>query len=60
MSSFYVRTPAGLEVEYGTGGLLIDDDRWQVTSYDRTSTWGHRPPPDGAPPGTIMRPVDAG
>ena len=30
MTSFYVRTPSGFEIEYGTGGLVVDDDTWEV------------------------------
>jgi hypothetical protein len=44
MTSFYVRTPSGFDVEYGWGGVEIDDATWQVTSYDATSIWGHRSP----------------
>ncbi|MFC8718590.1 VOC family protein [Kitasatospora sp. NPDC057198] len=44
MFSFYVRTPSGFSVEYGWGGLLIDDATWQVTTLDRLHSWGHRPP----------------
>jgi len=44
MFSFYVRTPSGFSVEYGWGGLLIDDDTWQVKTLDRLHSWGHRPP----------------
>jgi extradiol dioxygenase len=47
MTSFYVRTPSGFEIEYGTGGLLIDDATWQVTTLDAQSTWGHKPPAGG-------------
>lgn len=47
MTSFYVRTPSGFEIEYGTGGVLIDDDTWQVDTFDAESTWGHRPPDSG-------------
>lgn len=43
MISFYVRTPSGIEVEYGTGGLLVDDDSWTTVAYDGTSDWGHQP-----------------
>jgi 2,3-dihydroxybiphenyl 1,2-dioxygenase len=49
MTSFYVRTPSGFEIEYGTGGRLIDDATWTVEAYDAQSLWGHRPPPGGAP-----------
>jgi extradiol dioxygenase len=47
MTSFYVRTPSGFEIEYGTGGLLIDDATWEVATLDAQSTWGHKPPADG-------------
>lgn len=44
MTSFYLQTPAGFQVEYGYGGRLIDDRTWQVHTYDAASTWGHRAP----------------
>ena len=44
MFSFYVRTPSGFSVEYGWGGLLIDDETWKVRTLDRLHSWGHRPP----------------
>ena len=46
MFSFYVETPSGFAMEYGHGGVVIDDARWQVASYSRLSDWGHkrRPP----------------
>ncbi|WP_063058626.1 VOC family protein [Nocardia sienata] len=44
MFSFYVRTPSGFSVEYGWGGLLIDDQTWQVRTLDRLHSWGHRAP----------------
>lgn len=40
--SFYVQTPSGFEVEYGFGGLLIDDDFWTPSRYDVDSYWGHK------------------
>jgi 2,3-dihydroxybiphenyl 1,2-dioxygenase len=42
MLSFYARTPSGFAVEVGWGGRKVDDATWQVRTYDRTSTWGHR------------------
>jgi 3,4-dihydroxy-9,10-secoandrosta-1,3,5(10)-triene-9,17-dione 4,5-dioxygenase len=42
MLSFYAMTPSGFGVEYGTGGRLIDDSGWTVTTYDSTQYWGHR------------------
>ncbi|AXK84283.1 biphenyl-2,3-diol 1,2-dioxygenase [Nocardia farcinica] len=44
MFSFYVRTPSGFSIEYGWGGLLIDDATWQVRTLDRLHSWGHRAP----------------
>jgi len=43
MFSFYVKTPSGFAVEYGWGGLLIDDATWEVTTLDRLNSWGHHP-----------------
>ncbi len=44
MVSFYVRSPAGFEVEYGFGALEVDDDLWRVTRHDAGSSWGHKRP----------------
>jgi extradiol dioxygenase len=41
MLSFYLRTPGGFEIEYGWGGLLIDDSTWQVLRLPKPSFWGH-------------------
>jgi 2,3-dihydroxybiphenyl 1,2-dioxygenase len=41
MTSFYVNTPSGFAVEYGTNGRLIDDATWKVGHYDAASVWGH-------------------
>jgi len=56
MTSFYVRTPSGFEIEYGTGGLVVDDDTWQVGLHHAQSIWGHKPPPEPMFPG-ILRPI---
>ncbi len=55
MTSFYVRTPSGFEIEYGTGGLVVDDDSWQVATHDSQSIWGHKPPAEPLLP-EIIRP----
>ncbi|MBI2964314.1 MAG: VOC family protein [Deltaproteobacteria bacterium] len=52
MLSFYVRTPGGFEIEYGWGGLLIDDAAWQVLRLPKPSYWGHELV-NPAPPTTI-------
>ncbi len=41
MVSFYVRSPAGFDVEYGCGGLQIDDSRWVARESTAVSLWGH-------------------
>jgi 2,3-dihydroxybiphenyl 1,2-dioxygenase len=42
MLSFYMATPSGVQVEYGWGGLAVDDATdWSVATYDVTSIWGH-------------------
>jgi biphenyl-2,3-diol 1,2-dioxygenase len=44
MVSFYARTPAGFEVEYGFGARTVDEASWRVARHDRTSCWGHKRP----------------
>ena len=59
MTSFYVRTPSGFEIEYGAGGRTIDDEAtWQIETYDAISIWGHRPPATPLFPG-VLRPFAA-
>ena len=41
MTSFYVRTPSGFELEYGVGGRLLDDS-WVPTWFRSPSIWGHK------------------
>jgi 3,4-dihydroxy-9,10-secoandrosta-1,3,5(10)-triene-9,17-dione 4,5-dioxygenase len=42
MVSFYLRTPSGFDIEYGTGGLLVDDATWVSRETRAHSVWGHR------------------
>jgi 2,3-dihydroxybiphenyl 1,2-dioxygenase len=42
MVSFYMKTPSGFDIEYGYGGVEIDDATWETTTYDRPSIWGHK------------------
>ncbi|KAB2384847.1 VOC family protein [Actinomadura montaniterrae] len=55
MTSFYVRTPSGFEIEYGHGGLQVDDTATTPRAYDSFSIWGHHPPAEPLLPG-IARP----
>ena len=42
MISFYVTSPSGFSVEYGWGGLLIEDEAaWNIRHYEAASVWGH-------------------
>lgn len=41
MISAYVKTPANVGVEYGYGGILVDDATWTPTRYDWAHYWGH-------------------
>ena len=41
MLSFYMSTPSGFDIEYGYGGLEIDDATWESTTHDAISIWGH-------------------
>lgn len=41
MLSFYVKAPSGFDIEYGTGGLLIDPATWVPTTSLPVSAWGH-------------------
>jgi 3,4-dihydroxy-9,10-secoandrosta-1,3,5(10)-triene-9,17-dione 4,5-dioxygenase len=41
MVSFYVRTPGGFDIEYGTGGLRVDDATWVTRETTAISLWGH-------------------
>lgn len=46
MLSFYVPSPSGFNIEYGTGARLVDDRTWTSSVYSRGSLWGHvRPHP---------------
>jgi 3,4-dihydroxy-9,10-secoandrosta-1,3,5(10)-triene-9,17-dione 4,5-dioxygenase len=41
MISFYVKSPAGFDVEYGTDGLTVDDHRWVARESTAVSFRGH-------------------
>lgn len=45
MVSFYSRSPAGFDVEFGCGGLLVDEATWTVVQITKPSFWGHRTVP---------------
>ena len=41
MVSFYVRSPGGFDVEFGTDGLTVDDTKWVARESTAVSYWGH-------------------
>lgn len=42
MVSFYVKSPGGFDVEFGTEGLQVDDKRWVARESTAVSYWGHK------------------
>ncbi|NMM92463.1 glyoxalase [Rhodococcus sp. SRB_17] len=42
MTSVYIGSPSGLQIEYGHGGLTVDDLSWVARTYTRPSYWGHK------------------
>jgi len=49
MVSFYVRTPGGFDIEYGTDGQRVDDATWVSRETTAISLWGHSFVSPGAP-----------
>jgi 3,4-dihydroxy-9,10-secoandrosta-1,3,5(10)-triene-9,17-dione 4,5-dioxygenase len=41
VTSFYMQTPGGFDLEIGFDGLVIDPASWTTTAHDRISEWGH-------------------
>ena len=41
MVSFYVRSPGGFDIEYGTEGLTVEDEKWVARESTAVSYWGH-------------------
>ena len=41
MVSFYVQTPSGFDIEYGTDGQVVDDGTWVSRESTAVSLWGH-------------------
>jgi len=41
MVSFYLRAPKGYEIEYGCGGLRVDEAQWTTQEITAVSFWGH-------------------
>lgn len=42
MTSVYIGSPSSLQIEYGYGGLTVDDLSWIARTYTRPSYWGHK------------------
>lgn len=39
--SFYMHTPSNFRIEYGWGGMTVDQDLWVPRHYDSATLWGH-------------------
>lgn len=46
--SFYVLSPSGFEVELGWNALAVNEDAWQIQTFQGISLWGHKPEKTGA------------
>ena len=44
MTSFYLVTPSGWQIEYGWGGVHVDDATWKPKYYTSPKIWGHARP----------------
>ena len=53
VTSFYVKSPSGFAIEYGSGGLEVDD-LWVAKTFHSFSIWGHKPHPNLAEMGPGM------
>lgn len=42
MVSFYSRSPSGFDVEFGCGGVRVDEATWAVSEVTKPSIWGHQ------------------
>lgn len=42
MTSFYMQTPSGFDIEYGWNGMVIDPATWIPTTSLSVSDWGHK------------------
>jgi 2,3-dihydroxybiphenyl 1,2-dioxygenase len=54
MFSFYMVSPSGFAIEFGAGGIVVDDATWEVKRYTELSDWGHAMNP---PPAEPLRPA---
>ncbi len=41
MTSFYMQTPSGFDLEIGCDGLVLDPATWETTAHETISVWGH-------------------
>lgn len=57
MVSFYLHSPAGFRIEYGWGGLDVDDLK-APRYYDQTSLWGHHHQHPEISPFLAIKPAD--
>jgi 3,4-dihydroxy-9,10-secoandrosta-1,3,5(10)-triene-9,17-dione 4,5-dioxygenase len=57
MTSTYIATPSSMQIEYGWGGLRVDDRTWVARTNHHPSIWGHHRSERymSAPPGIVRK-----
>lgn len=40
--SFYMRSPTGFDIEFGAGGVVLDDETFVQTKPSSAEVWGHK------------------
>lgn len=41
VTSFYMQSPGGFDVEFGWASLVVDPQSWVITHHTKISDWGH-------------------
>jgi 3,4-dihydroxy-9,10-secoandrosta-1,3,5(10)-triene-9,17-dione 4,5-dioxygenase len=41
VTSFYMQSPGGFDVEFGWASLVVDPESWIPTQHNKISDWGH-------------------
>jgi extradiol dioxygenase len=55
--SFYMRSPTGFDIEFGAGGVVLDDETWVQENPSAAEVWGHKFVAQGWAP--TVKPVEA-
>jgi extradiol dioxygenase len=55
--SFYMRSPTGFDIEFGAGGVVLDDETFIQETPSSPEVWGHKFVAPGWAP--TVKPVEA-